>query len=216
MNYADARRYMVDGQVRPNKVSDPRILAAMLELPREEFLPAPLRARAYVDEDVPLGGGRVLMEPMVLARMVQLLALRTGDRVLVVGAGTGYGAAVAARLGATVTALEEDEALLAIARAAVAKSGLAVRFVQGRLPEGHAGGAPYDGILIEGEVPQVPEAIVGQLAEGGRLVTALSTAGRMDRAVLGQRIGGSFSLAPVFDCATAPLPAFQPACGFVF
>ena len=105
-DFADARNRMVDSQVRPNKVTDPRVLSAMRELPRERFLPARLRPRAYVDEDVPLGGGRVLMEPLVIARLVQLAAPSAGERALVVGAGVGYGSAVLARCGVRVTALE--------------------------------------------------------------------------------------------------------------
>lgn len=215
-----ARRHMVDGQLRPNKVTDPRLIAAMLDLPRERFLPAGLATRAYADEDVRLPGGRVMAEPMLIARLLQLLGLRDGDRLLVIGAGTGYGAAVAAQCGARVTALEEDAALLAIARRALA--GLlpvgAVTLVEAGLAAGHAGGGPYDAILIEGEVPAIPAALSDQLAEGGRLVAVQAAQGRgtASRAVLGRRAGGSFSVTDAFDCATLPLPAFQPVPGFVF
>ena len=217
---SEARRRMVDGQLRPSRVTDPRLLAAMGEIPRERFLPPHLAARAYVDEDVRLPGGRALMEPMVIARLVQLLAIRDGDRVLVVGAGVGYAAAVAARCGARVIALEEDAALAAVARRALA--GLvppdALRLVEGPIAGGYEAAAPYDGILIEGEVPAVPPAIAAQLAEGGRLATVLAGAARgvSSRAVLGRRVGGAFSIAEAFDCATPPLPAFRPAAGFVF
>jgi protein-L-isoaspartate(D-aspartate) O-methyltransferase len=217
---SQARRHMVDGQLRPSRVVDPRLLAAMGDIPRERFLPPNLAARAYVDEDVRLPGGRALIEPMVIARMLQMLAIRDGDRVLVVGAGTGYAAAVAARCGARVVALEEDAALVAQARRALA--GLAapeaLRLVEGPLVGGFPGGAPYDGILIEGEVPEVPAQIAAQLAEGGRLATVLAAASRgvSSRAVLGRRVGGSFSVADAFDCATLPLPAFRPKPGFVF
>jgi protein-L-isoaspartate(D-aspartate) O-methyltransferase len=218
--WAAARKNMVDGQLRPNRVTDPRLIAAMGDLPRERFLPAGLAARAYADEDVPLPNGRALIEPMVIARLVQLLAVRDGDRVLVVGAGTGYAAAVAARCGARVVALEEDAGLLAIARAVlpdlVAPDSL--RLVQGPLTAGFASGAPYDAILVEGELPEVPEGIAGQLAEGGRLATVLSASARglAPRAVLGRRVAGSLSVTPAFDCATVPLPAFRRAPGFVF
>uniref|UniRef100_UPI0038CC0931 protein-L-isoaspartate O-methyltransferase family protein n=1 Tax=Falsiroseomonas oryzae TaxID=2766473 RepID=UPI0038CC0931 len=116
---AEARRRMVDGQLRPNRVTDARLLAAMGEIPREHFLPAELAPLAYADEDVRLPGGRGLIEPMVIARMLQLLSARDGDRVLVVGAGTGYAAAVLARCGARVVALEDDAALAAEARRAL-------------------------------------------------------------------------------------------------
>jgi protein-L-isoaspartate(D-aspartate) O-methyltransferase len=219
-NLAAARKHMVDGQLRPNRVTDPRLLAAMGDIPRERFLPAGLAARAYLDEDVAFAGGRGLVEPMVLAKLMQLLSIRDGDRLLVVGAGTGYGAAVAAACGARVVALEEDAALVAHARRALA--GLAapdaLRLVEGPLAAGFAAGAPYDAILIEGQVPQVPEALAGQLAEGGRLVAVLDAASRgvSSRAVLGRRVGGSFSVTDAFDCATLRLPAFAKAAGFVF
>jgi protein-L-isoaspartate(D-aspartate) O-methyltransferase len=221
MDYADARRRMLDGQLRPNKVTDPRLLAAMGEIPRERFLPdGPLRARAYADEDVPLPGpaGRALTEPMVIARLIQLAVLRRGDRVQLLPAGTGYAAAVMAAMGARVVALEEDEALAAAARSALA--GLAgaeeSRILRAPIAQGHAAGAPFDAILIEGEVPEVPPALVEQLAEGGRLVTVLAGRGRVGRAVLGRRIGGSFSVASVFDCAITPVREFAPASAFVF
>lgn len=220
LDMAEARRRMVDGQLRPNRVTDPRLLAAMGEIPRERFLPPALAARAYADEDVRLPGGRGLIEPMVIARLLQLLAIRDGDRVLVVGAGAGYAAAVAAHCGARVIALEEDAEMLAAARAAL--RGLAapeaLRLVQAPLAAGWPGGAPYDGILIEGEVPDVPEAIAAQVAEGGRLATVLSGAARgvFSRAVLGRRVGGSFSVTDAFDCATLALPAFRREPGFVF
>lgn len=220
MDYAEVRRKMVDGQLRPSRVTDPRILSAMGDLPRERFVPPGLAARAYTDEDVALPNGRSLMEPLVIARLIQLLSLREDERLLLIGAGTGYGAAVAGRVGARVTALEEDAGLAAAARAALGgvMPSSAVTVVHGPLAEGHAAGAPYDAILIEGEIPEVPARISGQLAEGGRLATVLAAAqrGRSSRAVLGRRLGGAFTVSDVFDCAVAPLPAFRPQPGFVF
>jgi protein-L-isoaspartate(D-aspartate) O-methyltransferase len=214
MDYADARRRMVDGQIRPNKVTDPRLLEATRELPRELFLPPALRTRAYIDEDVPLPGGRALMEPMVLARLVQLTAPRSGARALVVGAGTGYGAAVLARMGAEVTAVEDDAALSAIAREAFAAClpPAAVRRVDALPTEGE----PFDAILVEGEVPEVPEEVSRLLAEGGRLAAVVGAGRRNGVAVLGQRIGGAFTVTPAFDCAVAALPAFAAPSRFVF
>jgi protein-L-isoaspartate(D-aspartate) O-methyltransferase len=214
MDYADARKRMVDGQLRPNKVTDPRLLEALRELPRERFVPPAVQARAYADEEVPLPGGRALMEPMILARLLQLAGVRPGDRALVLGAGTGYGAAVLARIGARVVAVEEDAGLLAIARTALAAClpAGAVRLETGSPVRGYPGGAPYDVVLIEGEIPEVPPAIAEQLAEGGRLVGVL----RGGRAVLGQRLGGGFTATPAFDCRAAPLPAFAETVGFVF
>ncbi|MBD0270761.1 MAG: protein-L-isoaspartate O-methyltransferase [Acetobacteraceae bacterium] len=216
MDYADARRRMIDGQLRPNKVTDPRLLEAMRSLPRERFLPPALRARAYVDEDVALPGGRAMTEPMVIARLVQLLEIRADDRALVVGAGTGYGAAVLARMGAAVTAVEEDEALAAIAREAFSEflPATAVRLVD-RAPS-PSEGAAFDAVLVEGEVPDVPDSVSGLVAEGGRLATVVGAGRRNGVAVLGRRLGGAFTVSPVFDCAVAALPGFAPPPRFVF
>ncbi len=219
-DFARARRFMVDGQLRPNRVTDPLLLAAMGSLPRHLFVPAALAPRAHADQDLPLPGGRVMMQPMMLARLIQLLSLRDGDRLLLVGAGGGYSSAVAAALGARIVAVESDPGLLATARRllpSLLPPG-AVTLVEGPLPEGHPPGAPYDAILIEGEIPAVPPALAAQLAEGGRLVTVLAggARGRGARAVIGRKAGESFSLADAFDCTTAPLAAFQPPQGFVF
>jgi protein-L-isoaspartate(D-aspartate) O-methyltransferase len=219
-HWAEARRHMVDGQLRPNRITDARLIAAFGAVPRERFMPASLAHRSYADQDVPLPGGRGLIQPMMIARLLQLLVLRADSRLLIVGAGTGYSAAIAAHAGARVVALEEDAALVAQARAALA--GFAapsmLRVVQGALAAGHPDSAPYDAILIEGEVPAVPRPIADQLAEGGRLATVLAATadGRGARAVLGRRIGGSFSVTDAFNCATLALPAFRREPGFVF
>jgi len=221
-DFAAARTLMVDGQVRPNKVTDAVVLDAMRELPRERFVPADRSALAYSDEDVPLGGGRFLMEPMVIARLVQIAAVRQGDRALVVGAGTGYGAALLALCGAAVTALEQDAALLAIARVVVplvtAGAASSVMIVEGPLADGWKGTAPYDVVLIEGAVPEIPTAILAQVrADGGRLVTVLKPGTRMGHAVLCSSAGGGrLDEHKVFDCAVPVLPMLRRAPGFVF
>jgi len=218
MDFAKARMLMVDGQLRPSRVVDPALLAAYREVPREAFLPASLGAWAYADEDVALGQGRVLAAPLIVARLLQLAEPRAGDRALIVGAGAGYGATILARCGVRVTALESDPALIARGRAAVV--GLVpvggLRFEEGPLPQGWVAGAPYDVIVIEGEVPSLPDGIVRQLAEGGRLVTVLGEGRGRSRAVLARRIGGALSTLPAHDCATTPLPAFKPAPAFQF
>jgi protein-L-isoaspartate(D-aspartate) O-methyltransferase len=217
---AEARRRMVDGQLRPNRVTDARLLAAMGEIPRERFLPPGYAARAYADEDVRLPSGRGLIAPMVIARLIQLLAIRDGDRAMVVGAGCGYGAAVIARCGARVVAIEDDPSLIASARQATAGIVAAgdLRFFDQPVAAGLPAAAPYNGILIEGAVPEVPAEIAGQLAEGGRLVTVIAapSACAAARAVIGRRVGGAFSLSDAFDCATLPLPAFARRPAFVF
>src|SRR5262249_14773755 len=150
--FVEARNRMVDSQVRPNKVIDPRIIAAMRRMPRERFLPSCLAPLAYADEDVPLGDGRVLIEPAVIARLVQLTAIAAGERALVVAAGTGYGAALLAACGARVTALEDSTSLQSIARTVLAELAPSVSLVTGPLAAGWPAGAPYDVILIEGAV----------------------------------------------------------------
>jgi len=216
IDFSQARTCMVDSQVRPNKVTDPRIIAAMRSLPRERFVPPQLAALAYSDADVPLGNGRALVEPMVIARLVQLAAVRGGERVLVVGAGTGYGAALLAACGGNVTALEEDASLIALARGALA--GVAgVTLVAGPLADGFAAGAPYDIVFIEGAVEEIPPAPAAQLrSPAGRLVAVRALVGRVGQAVLGEVLPGGLSLRPAFDCAAPMLPTLRRAPGFVF
>jgi protein-L-isoaspartate(D-aspartate) O-methyltransferase len=215
--FAAARQHMVDSQVRPNKVNDPRILDAMRSIPRERFVPADRLALAYVDEDVPLGGGRVLIEPMVIARLLQVLEPRAGERALVVAAGAGYGAALLARCGCRVTALEEDPGLLAMAQDALMEVAPSVAVVSGPLAAGWPASAPYDIILIEGGVPEIPAALAGQLGNaGGRLVAVLRGAGRTGQAVLAEVTSGGLRAQPIFDCATPILPSLQPAPVFEF
>jgi len=217
LDYADARKKMVDGQIRPNKVSDPAILAALQALPRERFVPQAQRARAYADEPVPLGQGRVLPEPRVIARLVQLCAPEPDMHVLVVGAGTGYGAAVLAGCGAKVTALDEDPALLAIARAALAEVAEDVTLAEGPLAAGWGAGAPYDLILIEGAVAEVPPAIAAQLRPGsGRMVYVRAGRGLASQAVIAEVTPAGLRPREAFDCAMPALPSLMPAPGFVF
>ena len=216
-DFATARTMMVDSQVRPNKVTDGRIIAAMRSLPREAFLAPDLAARAYADDSVPLGGGRVLPAPMIVARMAQISPLSEGARVLVVGAGGGYGAALLARCGAKVTAVEDDAALLAIARKALAEYAPGVTLVDAPMAGGAPAGAPYDCIFIEGAVEHLPDALVAQLATHGVLVMVrCEPATRMGQAVLGRKASGLMSFAPMFDCALPPLPALRRAPEFVF
>ena len=214
---AMARNFMVDSQVRPNRVTDPRILAAMRRLPRERFLPAGLAALAYADSAVPLGRGRAMMQPMVIARLIQIAAPRHGERALVVAAGAGYGAAVLAACGAAVLALEEDEALIEQARAALPAWAPDVALVTGPLHDGWAAAAPYDIIILEGSVRDIPQALGAQLAPGrGRLLTVLTGAGRSGKAVLAEPTGGGLRAQPVFDCTTPPIASLLAAPGFVF
>lgn len=216
-DFAEARNRMVDGQVRPNRISDPRILAAMRDIPREQFLPPALRPVAYIDEDIQLGGGRVLMEPLVIARLVQLLAPVEGERALVVAAGVGYGSALVAACGIRVIALEEDPRLRALAEAALDAIAPSVRLVSGPLATGWPGGAPYDMILLEGAVRQIPPILGQQLrADGGRLTTVRIEPDTVGQIVLAEPTPAGFSARPMFDCATPLIPSLLPKPGFVF
>ena len=217
IDYRAARLNMVESQLRTNKVTNESVLAVFLAVPRERFVPPALAGNAYVDSDVPLGGGRVLMQPMVLARLLQLAAISTADRVLEIGAATGYATALLARLAARVVALECDAGLIATARTRLKElDGANVALVEGPLERGHPAAAPYDVILIGGAVAAIPDAIAHQLAEGGRLVTVLRTGSGMGHGVVMTRVEGVPSRRPVFDATTALLPGFEPASAFVF
>lgn len=217
IDYAAARLNMVESQLRTNKVTDEAVLDAFLAIPRERFVPASLRGNAYIDDDIPLGGERWLMEPMVLARLLQLAAVERDDTVLDIGGATGYGSAVLARLARSVVAVEADAELVRQAGARLRELGFAnAAVIEGPLTEGYAGRAPYDAIVIEGAVAQIPEAVTRQLAEGGRLVAVVKKPGGIGRAVLMTRSGGVLSQRPAFDAAVRPLPGFQPRPSFVF
>jgi len=218
MDFARARRFMVDGQLRPNQVQDPRILSAFGDLAREAFIPPDLSPRAYADADVPLPGGRFLMQPMVMARLFQLAELRRGDRTLLLGAGCGYGAAVLAAMGANVTALENDPVLLGLAQAGLARClpEASVRLLREDPSHPPAGLGPFDVIIVEGGVAAIPRPIETLLAEGGRLVTLVTAGGPPARATLVRHIGGSFTPRTAFEAHAAPLPAFQPKPSFAF
>ncbi len=205
LDFAIARNMMVDGQIRPNKVTDPRIIAAMRSIARERFLPPALASLAYVDIEVDLGVGRVLPQPMVTARLLQLAELRDGDRVLVVGAGTGYSAALAVACGAVVTALDTQSGVASVG----------VSWATGPLEAGWAACGPYDLILIDGAVAEFPAGFAAQLAPNGRLV-GVQVSGGIGRAMRGIVVGGSLRTVPMFDCNAAMLPGLAKAASFVF
>jgi protein-L-isoaspartate(D-aspartate) O-methyltransferase len=218
MNLFDtARIHMIESQLRPNKVVDGRVLHAFASIRRELFVPEHLRQVAYVDEDLPLGGGRYLMEPMVAARLLQAAEVGPTDTALVVGAGTGYEAALIAMLTRNVIALEEDPDLARRARAALVEHTIAaVQVVEGPLREGHRARAPYDVILFGGAIGEVPSQIAAQLAEGSRLLAAIRPANAVGRATLTTRTGGVLAHRVIFGAGTPVLPGFQPKPGFEF
>ncbi|MCQ8240609.1 protein-L-isoaspartate O-methyltransferase family protein [Rhizosaccharibacter radicis] len=210
-----ARHRMVDTQIRPMLVNDPRIIHAMREIPRERFLPPELAAGAYMDRSIPLGAGRVLGEPRVVARLVQSLVPRRGERALVVGAGTGYAAALLDRLGVAVVALEQDERLIAIGRDACGATALGVQYRQGPLSAGWDEGAPYDMILIDGGVRAIPPALAAQLKPQGRLACVLWAEKRVPAAVLAEAsVGGVLRERVQFDANLPLLPELAPALAF--
>ena len=216
-DHAAQRLNMVESQLRTNKVTDPALIAAMAAVPRERFLPKALHGIAYVDEDLPLGADRHLMEPMVMARLIQALRLTPSDVVLEIGTGCGYGAAILARLASTVVALESDPALAASAANILNEQGFDTAIVvEGPLGEGYPRQGPYDAILVSGAVPELPVAILDQMAEGGRLAAVIGRPGEPGRATLVQRRGGVASRRVMFDAAVAPLPGFAREPGFVF
>jgi protein-L-isoaspartate(D-aspartate) O-methyltransferase len=218
-DFARARRNMIDGQLRPNRVNNAQLLEVIETLPRERFVAPGLGAVAYADDDVPLGNGRYLMEPMVLARLIQTLQAQPGDKALVVASGAGYGTALLARLVKSVVAVEVDGRLAGSAEQTIRELGITnVHQATGKLEDGHPAGAPYDVILIEGAVQHVPPAIVGQLAEGGRLgtVIAAGSAGVLGVAQLMVKEGGVASGRPIFDAGTPALPGFATPPRFTF
>jgi protein-L-isoaspartate(D-aspartate) O-methyltransferase len=217
MDFAAARLNMVDNQLRTNRVRNAAVLGAFLAIPRERFVPVAYHDAAYFDDDLPLGRGRAMIAPMVLARMLEEAAIGSGDKVLDVGCASGYGTAVIARVAGEVVALEQDPELARQARARLAELGvLHARIVEGPLAMGWSAAAPYDVIVIEGAVASVPSAIAAQLAEGGRLAAVQSSSGGMGQAVLMTRINGALSRRTLFDAGAPQLPGLAGAPSFVF
>lgn len=217
MDFAKARMNMVDCQLRPNKVVNPAIVEAMGAVPREQFVPEDMAGVAYVDEDLPLGGGRFLMEPMVMGRLLQESRPNADDAALLIGCGSGYAAAILGKLVGAVFALEGDSEIAAKASELLSKQGADnVVVVEGPLGQGWPGEAPYNLILFNGAVSEVPQAVIDQLAENGRIVAVVAGAEGPGRASLIERRGGIVSRRLLFDANTPPLPDFTKSAGFVF
>jgi len=215
-DYAQARRTMVDCQVRPSDVTDLRIIAAMLDVPRDRFVAPERRGIAYLDVDVPVGEARALLKPMVFAKLLQAAGIGENDHVLDAGCATGYSSAVLAKLAHDVVALEEAPALVGAARATLGDLGAAnVSVVSGPLAAGWKQGAPYDAILLEGASEVVPDALLAQLKDGGRLLAVI---GRppVGRATVYRMAGRHATALPLFDAAAPLLPGFAKPAAFVF
>ena len=210
-----ARTNMVDSQVRPVNVHDERVLTALRLLPREEF--APDGAMAYSDADLALGGGRYLAAPLVTARLAQLVLAQSPAHVLVVGAGSGYLAAVIALAGADVVALEDAPRL---DTGALARHAPQVQPVSGPLPAGWPAGGPFDVIVVEGAIGAIPPAWALQLSPNGRVIAVLAdditSRGGLGRAVVAVPSGAGFAAVAQFDTTARPLPSFRPAPAFAF
>jgi len=207
--YSSMRSAMVDSQLRTSDVTDPAVIAAMASVPRESFLPDERKAMAYIDRAVQLSGGRALNPPLATGRLLTEAAVKAGHKVLLIGAATGYAAVLLQKMGAIVTAVEEDSLLTAKAAAA------GVQITSAQLAAGSPGEGPYDVIVIDGAVEELPAALVGQLAEGGRLVTGLVERG-VTRLCSGRKSGSAFGLASLADMEMVVLPGFAKPEGFVF
>jgi protein-L-isoaspartate(D-aspartate) O-methyltransferase len=208
-DYSLARRAMVDSQLRPEAVTDRGVLAAMASVERERFVPESAKALAYFDRPLPLTKDRAMMPPAALGRLLSELAPRAGERALVVGSGTGYSAALLQAIGLEAVALESDEALAASAREA------GIETVSGALADGWKGSAPYDIILLDGAVEEIPATLIKQLSAGGRLAGAIVDRG-VTRLVVGRAAGGSLGLRTLADADVDILPGFERPRAFTF
>lgn len=210
---AEMRAAMIDSQLRTNDVIDPAVIGVMATTPREAYVPATLSGVAYMDRAIDLGGGRALNPPLVTGRLLVAADIRPGARVLLIGAATGYTAALLAALGAEVHAVEEQADLLAAARAATA--GTAIHWIEGPLAQGAPAAAPFDRIIVEGAIETLPDALSEQLVEGGRIVAARRE-GNVTRLVQGVKASGTIALRAFADMDVAALPGFSTPKGFQF
>jgi protein-L-isoaspartate(D-aspartate) O-methyltransferase len=216
MDFARARSIMVEGQVRTNDVTDAGLLHALRRIPRELFAPEPLKALAYSDLELEVAPGRKLLRPRELAKLLQAVAPRRGEKCLEIAGATGYGAAVLAGCGGIATLLEPAADLAATARAALDQAGFAqVRLAAQRLVEGSAGGGPYDAIILNGSAEFVPQAWLDQLAEGGRLGVIVRN-GPAGSARIYTKSGGATSYRIAFDASAALVPELVGKRAFVF
>jgi len=216
--------HMALGQLYTNEITDPRILQAMVDVPRELFVPEALRGVAYVDEELPLGGGRFLMEPLTVAKLLALSEMQEASRVLVVGALSGYVVALAAKIAHHVVATETDAQMINQTRENLAKLGLSNMDLQQvkSLADGYALSAPYDVIIITGAVEVIPESLGSQLSIHGKLVAVFKVAQRpastlgLGRGTVVTRAASGLQYREMFDASAALLPEFAKPVGFSF
>ncbi|HVI97904.1 MAG TPA: protein-L-isoaspartate O-methyltransferase [Sphingomonas sp.] len=212
-DFTAMREAMVASQLRTNAVDDPRVVTAMLRVPREAYLPENVAPLAYRDTAVPLGRNRAANLPMATGRLLTAAEIAPTDSVLLIGAASGYTAAVLAELAANVTAVESDPELAAAARAAL--TGTHVTLVEGPLEAGAPGGAPYDVLVVDGAVEHLPEALVAQVKPGGSVATGLIDRG-VTRLAAGRRTEGGFGLRDFADVDCVALPGFAKPKSFQF
>ena len=216
MDFRAARMSMVQNQLMPNQLTDPDVADAVRAVPRERFVSSQLADVAYLDEDIAIGPGRYLMEPRVFARLLQAAEIHADDVVLDIGCGTGYSSAVLSHLAGAVVAIEEDESLAKTAGSLFADLERDnVALVTGPMRDGNPGQGPYDVILINGSIGAVPDELVAQLSEGGRLICVVGNA-RIGKATIVVKRGSSHDARTLFDAAIPSLPGFQSDAGFVF
>jgi len=216
-SFDEMRQTMIDCQLRPTGVSDQRVVEAFAAVPRERFVPADRAMLAYLDEDLAIAPGRYLMEPMAFGQLLMSAGFRAHERVLVIGAGSGYAAAVIARLVGEVVAVEQDAALAATARANLAEAGADnATVVEGPLAGGWPEAAPYDVLFFDGAVAQVPPALLAQLKDGGRVVAVIVDEDGVQRGSAGVMAGGSFGHAVFTDISVKRLPGFERPKAFTF
>ena len=213
-DFQQRRTMMVDTQVRPNDVTKYPVIAAMLEIPREDFVPDTRRDVAYVGENVDLGHGRVLLEPRTLAKMIDMLNVQPTDLVMDIGCGLGYSSAVLGHIAQAVVAVEQDAGMAESAARRLAAGGADnVIAVKGELAAGHPAAAPYDAILIGGAIEELPQPIADQLAEGGRII-ALFSEGNLGVVRRGQKLDGRIDWRFGFNASAPVLPGFAKRRGF--
>ena len=216
MDMTTARHNMVENQIRTNRITDSIIIDAMDDIPREAYVPELYKGVAYIDAAISLGGDRYILEPLALARLTQAAAILPGDIALIIGSGAGYAAALIARIADAVVALENDKTLASKSSEILSEQGIdTVAVVSGALAKGYPTQAPYDVIFLNGAVAKVPEVILNQLAEGGRLVAILAEP-LVGRGMLYTRTNGVISGLHVFDANAPILLGFELKPEFVF
>jgi protein-L-isoaspartate(D-aspartate) O-methyltransferase len=218
MDFAAARSNMIENQIRPNRVTDARIVNAMATLPRERFVPKLKRGVAYMGDDLDIGNGRYLMNPMVLGQLMEAAEIAPDDVVLQIGAGAGYATAILSHLAGTVVVVENDADMVRETTAILGEFGVDnAAVIEGKLTEGYAKQAPYDVIFVNGAVAEVPAELLAQIADGGRLVTVVAgKVGLTGRIAIFTRSGRAIGKREAFEAATHILPGFERRQEFVF